>query len=120
MASEHSTGGDTSDETRPGASLTGAPGLKELLKESLREILQESPSLLRPPSDTQNGKNGKMVMCTAAGGRGSLESGQAAKGRHPRRVVAAALCAAGVARRRGYVYGGGDNTGGVHHVCAGA
>ena len=29
---------------------TSTPGLKELLKESLREILQESPSLLHPPS----------------------------------------------------------------------
>ena len=29
---------------------TSTPGLKELLKESLREILLESPSLLHPPS----------------------------------------------------------------------
>ena len=30
--------------------------LKALLKESLRELLQETPSLLQPPTETQQGK----------------------------------------------------------------
>ena len=67
MASEDSTGGDTSAETGAGTLLAGAPRLKELLKESLREILWESPSLLHPSSDTPNGKNDRVVTCTAVG-----------------------------------------------------
>ena len=53
MASDGSSdGGDV--HTEPSAS--SIPNLKALLKESLTEILQETPSLLHPPSETPIGE----------------------------------------------------------------
>lgn len=52
----HGSEGDVS--TDPAAAGTSIPNLKALLKESLTEILRETPSLLQPPTETQQGEFG--------------------------------------------------------------
>ena len=49
---------DLSEGSTPGTSASGPaiPNLKALLKESLTEILKESPSLLQLPAETKHGE----------------------------------------------------------------
>lgn len=66
------TEGPSEDKTPPvEASGPAIPNLKALLKESLTEILRESPSLLHPPAEAEHGEKPYVTVVAKVWGGGT-------------------------------------------------